>query len=60
MVIHKERKEEGIVRTKTKFAFLPTRINEKTVVWLQKYYEKQIGILDWDLEFSWQVKERWI
>ena len=49
----------GSYRKVRKFAFLPIRINNK-IIWLQKYYEKQIGILDWNLEFLWEVKERWI
>ena len=59
MIIHNIKRENGVTRVKTKFAFLPIRINNK-IIWLQKYYEKQIGILDWNLEFLWEVKERWI
>lgn len=62
MIFKKKKKEMGDIRVKTKFAFLPTRINNNTVVWLHKYKEKQMWVFTgYDYpSLDWVVKERWL
>jgi hypothetical protein len=47
----------GDIKQKVRFAFLPTRINKNTVVWLEKYvnvyeYSKSVKFDHWEMRYA--------
>jgi hypothetical protein len=63
----KREPREGDTKVVKKFAFLPIKINDTTIVWLHKYsvkyrYKSVLVMTEWDrgYEFEWIEVDRWI